>query len=98
VDGVTITCGPDASGDGGVYGDPCEYDNVCDPGLYCAPAEAVPGCQGSIGCCSEWCDTTAQNPNSQCSGEAGGQECVPFFDMGNAPPGFDDVGVCAIPQ
>ena len=73
VDGVTITCGPDSSGDAGMYGDPCEYDNVCDPGLYCAPAETVPDCMGSSGCCSEWCDTTVADPDAQCSGMAGGQ-------------------------
>ena len=35
-----FTCVPDASGEMGVYGDPCEYINVCDPGLFCASAES----------------------------------------------------------
>jgi hypothetical protein len=97
VDGITITCGPDASGMGGVYGDPCEYDNVCDPGLYCAPADEVPNCQGSVGCCSQWCDLTVPNASSLCGGFADGQECLPYFDQMNAPPGFEDVGLCAMP-
>ena len=36
-------CVPDASGDAGVYGDPCEYINVCDPGLVCASDTCTPG-------------------------------------------------------
>jgi len=98
LDGVTITCGPDASGNAGVWGDPCEFDNVCDPGLLCSPSETVPDCQGSYGCCTEWCDVTLPNPESQCTGAAMGQLCVPFFEPGMAEPGLEHVGICAIPQ
>ncbi len=98
VDGITITCGPDSSGAGGIYGDPCEFDNSCDPGLYCAPADTVPDCVGAAGCCSQWCDLTTSDPSSVCGGLAGGQECVSYYDPGTAPPGFDHVGLCAIPQ
>ena len=44
-------CDFDGSGEAGAYGDPCEYINVCDPGLFCANPENVPGCQAG-GCCS----------------------------------------------
>ena len=87
-------CAPDASGEMGTYGDPCEALNVCDPGLECSPAATVPGCTGSLGCCSPYCDTEAMDP---CPGEAGGQECVPAFAENDAPPGYEDVGVCQIP-
>jgi hypothetical protein len=90
-----FTCVPDASGEMGVYGDPCEYINVCDPGLFCAGAEAVPNCAGSLGCCSEFCDLGSDQGDAQCSGAAGGQTCVPWTE--NPSPGLEDVGACVIP-
>jgi hypothetical protein len=86
-------CSPDASGKMGMYGDPCEYLNVCDPGLFCADAVNVPDCAGAIGCCSEYCDTS--DPMAVCMGN--GQECLPFYEDA-PPPGYEDVGVCIIPQ
>lgn len=86
-------CDFDASGDMGAYGDPCEFINVCDPGLFCADPATVPDCQAG-GCCSEFCDINMPNT---CSGKDGGQECVPWYDMGMAPPGLEHVGGCAIP-
>jgi hypothetical protein len=90
-----FTCVPDASGELGLYNDPCEFINACDPGLFCANADAVPNCQGSAGCCSEFCDLEDQAGNTQCSGAAGGQECVPWTET--PQPGLEAVGACAIP-
>ncbi|MCX4242612.1 ribulose phosphate epimerase [Paraliomyxa miuraensis] len=90
-----FTCVPDASGESGIYGDPCEFINVCDPGLFCANAETVPGCTGSVGCCSEFCDLEDPAGNDQCSGVAGGQECVPWTQ--DPDPGLEAVGACVIP-
>jgi hypothetical protein len=78
----------------GAYGDSCEYLNVCDPGLWCADATVVPGCAGSIGCCSEFCELS--NPDATCMGA--GQECTAYYEEGQAPPGYEDVGVCILPQ
>jgi hypothetical protein len=97
--GNAFICAPNASAaDGGNYGDPCEYLNVCNPGLFCAGAAGVPGCQGSQGCCSNFCDLTSPDGASQCGGVGGGQECVPWFEENTAPPGFEDVGGCFIPN
>jgi hypothetical protein len=85
-------CSPDASGESGVFGDPCEYINVCDPGFWCADATAVPGCAGAIGCCSSYCDVS--DPTSTCEGD--GQECVAWWE--DPPPGEEHFGVCVIPQ
>ena len=86
-------CAPDASGEGGAYGDPCEYINVCDPGLACIGVDFVPGCNGDAGCCSPFC---ALSDPGVCPG--GGQECLAWFDDGAAPtPALQDVGVCAVP-
>ena len=76
------------------YGTPCTYANSCNPGLLCINAEAVPepACSTATDCCSDICDTTLPN---MCQGA--GQECVPFYEMGMAPPNYETVGVCAIP-
>lgn len=88
-------CDTDASGSKGAYGDECEYLNVCDNGLLCVAGNLVPGCL-TPGCCTEYCELGAMD--NLCSG-APKQECVPFYDnLSDAPPGFEDVGVCAIPM
>jgi hypothetical protein len=93
-DGVDeFICDFDASGEEGQYGDPCAFINVCDYGLFCANPEAVPDCQDASGCCSEFCNL--MEPNS-CMG-APQQECVPWYAEGEAPPGQENIGACAIP-
>lgn len=90
------TCVPDASGEMGAYGDSCGIIlNACDPGLYCAAAATVPNCQGTEGCCSEFCDLDSPDGNDQCSGVLEGQECVAL--TADPQPGFEAVGGCAIP-
>jgi hypothetical protein len=91
-----FTCIIDASGEAGAPGDPCEFINACDPGLFCASADAVPDCAGANGCCAEFCDLTAADPNSFCSLGAG-MECVPWYAEGDAPPGYEHVGACSLP-
>ena len=90
--GEGFGCVSDASGEGGAYGDPCEYANSCKPGLACLNPEYVPDCQAS-GCCSPFCDTSAPNT---CPTE--GQVCIPWYEEGMAPPGLEHVGVCGVPQ
>ncbi|MCA9705596.1 MAG: hypothetical protein KDK70_07105 [Myxococcales bacterium] len=90
-------CVPDASAELGDYGDPCEYINGCDPGLFCANPASVPapGCDQALGCCTPFCDLT--QPNT-CPGALEGQECLPWYeDPANAPAGFEDVGGCSLP-
>ncbi len=92
---ANFICDFDASGDGGNYGDPCAFINVCSYGLFCAAPETVPNCQGGDGCCSPYCDLS--EPNT-CPGMDEGQVCVPWYAEGAAPPGQEDIGACAIPQ
>lgn len=92
-----FTCIIDASGDNGAAGDPCEYINACNPGLFCATAAAVPGCQGSSGCCTEFCDLDAPDPVAACSLAGQGAACVAWFEEGTAPPDYGHVGVCVLP-
>jgi hypothetical protein len=49
------------------------------------------------GCCSAFCDLTDPEASINCPGAAGGQECIPWYEMGQAPMGLEDVGACAIP-
>ncbi|MBK8237835.1 MAG: ribulose phosphate epimerase [Deltaproteobacteria bacterium] len=93
-----FACAPDASMEDGAFGAPCEFINVCDPGLFCANADGVPDCGGSSGCCSPFCDTSDPMASGNCPGAAGGQECVAWYDAGQAPPGFENVGGCLIPM
>jgi hypothetical protein len=87
-DNGELICIPDASGTAGLDGDPCEFDNVCDPGLVCIGGSA--GCM-TMWCCTPWCDLT--EPNT-CPGA--GEECVAHFD--DPPPGTENVGICVVPQ
>jgi len=93
-----FVCVIDASGAEGQYGDACEYINSCDPGLYCANSDVVPGCVGSLGCCSEYCDLGDPDASGTCSGFLDGQVCVPWYEEGTAPDGLDHVGGCALPD
>jgi hypothetical protein len=93
---TAFVCVFDASLEEGAYADACEYTNVCDPGLWCAPAETVPGCE-TPRCCTPFCDLSEPDPDGSCPGAAGGQECVPWYEEGQVPPGYEDIGTCAIP-
>jgi len=91
-------CATDASGDAGAYGDPCEFINVCDPGLVCTSSDDLPPglpCEGALGCCSEICDLSGDEP---CPGADQGVSCQPWYAPVTVPPGYEDVGVCALPK
>ncbi|HWB73880.1 MAG TPA: hypothetical protein VG755_02970 [Nannocystaceae bacterium] len=92
-----FACMPDRSDVLGAFGDPCESFDACDPGLFCAAPFVVPSCLGADGCCSSFCDLNAGDPDAQCAGQAGGQSCLPWYAEGQAPPGDEDIGACAIP-
>ena len=91
--GDLFVCVLDASGDMGKQNDPCEFANACDPGLICAnPALATECDPMSGGCCLPFCDIM----NPDCTNQ--GAMCLPWYDMGMAPPGLENVGVCGIMQ
>ena len=87
------SCLPDASGSSGAAGDPCMFLNGCNPGLYCAPAAAVPGCRASE-CCAPFCALSSMGEGCPSAPE---QTCLPFFEGDTAPQGLEDLGVCAVP-
>lgn len=88
-----FVCAPDATGRyPGAPGTSCDGIASCNLGAVCVVAAAHgPGCDG-MGCCTETCDLTdpmCENPN---------QQCQQWFEDGMAPPGFEDVGACMVPQ
>lgn len=91
----SFVCAPDASGeDAGADNDPCEYINACDQGNICVNPEIVDGCPaGSGGCCQAVCDLS----DPMATGCTANETCEPWFEEGNVPPGYEDVGVCALP-
>ncbi len=94
IDGQNFTCVLDASGDLGKTNDPCEFANACAKGLMCLDsASASTACDpGSTGCCQPFC----KFPGSPCPNPD--QQCVQFFDPMDIPPGYESVGICAIPS
>ena len=86
-------CAVDASGeDNGAFGDPCEFINSCDAGLACIGADALTDCVGAIGCCSPYCTVGT----TMCADLDPEMDCEPWFAEGQAPPGFETLGVCAL--
>ncbi len=70
----------------------CDALNVCAPGLFCAPSDAVTGCDPDMsdGCCTPFC--ALDDPDCQA---LPGNECAPFFEQ--MVPGAENVGLCATP-
>jgi hypothetical protein len=87
----TFICVPHESEGAGGPGDPCEFVDACEPGLVCM-TELVPDCMAA-GCCTALCDLT--DPMPPCLPE---HVCMPWFEPGTAPPGLENVGVCALPM
>lgn len=84
-------CAPDASGDLGAFGDPCEFINACDPGLACIGAKAVPNCESGSGCCAPYCDID----DPVCPE---GTQCQLIWEPGEeATPVLEGLGYCATP-
>lgn len=95
--GGVFVCVLDVSGDAGQLNDPCEFINACDPGFACIPAASSSACDpNSSGCCEPFCEYM-QGMSGDCPNPD--QACIQWFDpmMGPAPPGLENVGICAIP-
>ncbi len=92
-----FACAPDASPEGAGVGTPCEFINVCPPGMACLNADAVPGCEMEQGCCAPFCPVGGADP---CPGLLPGTECTPWYEEGSEPPDAcvaAPPGVCAAP-
>ncbi len=93
--GDNWVCVVDAGGEQGQANDPCEFANVCDPGLVCLdPTTVGAGCDPAAGgCCTPFCafpDGACPNPD---------QSCTQWFDPAMLPENDPqlDIGFCAVP-
>ena len=93
--GDQFTCMLDVSGDEGQANDPCEFRNACDPGLTCLDSEAASSACDlrAQGCCQPFCEL----PDAPCPNPD--QECIPWFaPQLPIPPGYEHLGICALPN
>ncbi|MCR9163921.1 MAG: ribulose phosphate epimerase [Nannocystaceae bacterium] len=87
-----FVCAPDSSEEGGSEFEPCEFTNDCEPGLVCANADLSPTCPpGSAACCTPYCSVSDPDCPSK-------TQCLPWFEEGEGPIGFQDVGICGVPS
>ncbi|GEM_PF-1404958 len=77
----------------GLDGSACEAIQSCETGLVCVLSTSTAGCMDTR-CCTPFCDLMGDD--SQCAEPM--EDCVPWYEMGMAPPGLDDVGACTIPM
>ncbi|HZI44969.1 MAG TPA: hypothetical protein VFD53_07110, partial [Ilumatobacter sp.] len=89
-----FACVPDGSGNQGAFNDPCDQINECDPGNVCILAELLPDCGNPVACCSTFCSLADPDPCAALDPEL---VCLPWYVEGQAPPGLENVGVCALP-
>ena len=90
--GDSFICTTDASGKAGALGDTCEFPSACDPGLGCfTPTPVVCDEPEGVGCCLPYCSLAAPDCPD-------GLACTPFWMEGDAPEGFEDVGICHEPK
>ena len=73
--------------------DECYTVQSCKPGLVCTQGDAVSGCNADT-CCTQFCDTN--QGNAECTDAM--EVCEPYFEAGMELPGYENVGICAIPQ
>lgn len=88
-------CSPDASGVSGI-GDACELINGCPSGSLCLNSDVIPGCDGSLGCCSPYCMVGADT----CDRQLPGTICQPWYEEGEVPTSecaSGELGVCILP-
>jgi len=77
----------------GMPGSECQYVNQCQKGSFCANAMVVENCPPeSNGCCTPYCSLSEGDAVCQPM-----EDCLAFFE-GMAPPGYENVGVCRIPE
>ncbi len=94
--GDNFVCAPDASGEGGALGDPCEFANSCSKGNVCLNTGVASNqCDpNASGCCMPFCEFPADpDPCPDVT------QCLQWFDpMMGIPPGKESIGYCAIPE
>lgn len=91
-----FTCAPMVDPEAG-HGTPCEFINSCASGYACVGASAFSECSGT-GCCSTYCDLSDPRSDAMCEALDPLQSCVAWYAQGEAPPEYETIGTCAIPE
>ena len=91
-----FNCIPNAGNPPGQTNEPCSYINDCAPGNACLTPSVFNDCAGVDGCCGAFCDV--DQGDGPCQAVEPNHVCWPFFEQGMAPPGYENVGVCILPQ
>ena len=73
-------------------GEPCEAQQDCIAGTFCAAASGLSSC-ADASCCTPYCEIGDDLPCAVMPETA----CVPFFEEDQAIPGYEHVGVCLVP-
>ena len=92
-----FTCAPNAAPDALPY-DACAFLNVCPEAHFCANPDIAPSglCDPAAqGCCTPFCDLSAETDT--CMSDSEDWACQPWYEDGEAPPAYADVGACAVP-
>jgi hypothetical protein len=90
--GTAFNCAWTADPPGIPLGQPCRFANACEAGSLCVDASMMPDCAGT-GCCGSYCGLSLGD--AQCDAVPG-TLCVPFWEQGMAPAGYEDVGICIV--
>lgn len=86
-----ICYGPDPVDTDGLEGAECNFLNACAKGLNCNEASTVDGCMtDQYGCCNPFCALDEANP---CTAP---EVCTAVYGE-MQPPGYENVGLCALP-
>lgn len=78
--------------EGGEFLSGCVAMSNCAPGNSCVFAENVPNCPWQY-CCTPWCNLDTPE---DCLMWDETLSCIEWFAEGQAPPGFEKVGICGI--
>lgn len=96
VGGTGFVCLPVVQGGAeATFQDTCIGWSSCAPGFACIYDSLVPDCSFSY-CCSPWCDLS--EGDGPCQELSDKMSCIAWYPEDQAPPGFENVGVCGIPE
>ncbi len=92
-------CAPRLAGAEGGHGESCVPTGLglCAPGFSCrsgpvVDAESCSDATDGSGCCAQFCNL---DDDVACPSEL--EQCLPYYENGEAPPGRTSLGVCAVP-
>lgn len=90
--GDEFSCAPSQAA-AAMHGDGCAQPYTCASGQVCVDAALHSTCDEGF-CCTSICDLSDVNANADCAALDPEQVCLPWYEPGMAPAGYEDLGVC----